>query len=54
MDIFKAMKEDEKVTAEEINNTGRLSTLSNKDRERLKQELLDEMIAAKKEKKDGN
>ena len=54
MDIFKAMKEDEKVRAEETANVGRLAGLSKKERDRLKQEMLDEMMAAKKEKKDGN
>ena len=55
IDIFKTLKENEATEENgEANNTpSDLDTLSAKDRERLKQELLDEMIANKKgEKKD--
>ena len=52
-DIFKALKESEE--AQESTKVEGLETLSKEDQERLKRELLDEMIAEKtkeKEKKD--
>ena len=52
IDIYKAVKEDEAASNEPSNNSGdHLSNLSEKDKQRLKDELLDEMIKAKKEKK---
>lgn len=49
LDIFKALKDDDTVVAEQENNTAQtsgnaLDELSEEDRERLKQELLNEMM----------
>ena len=53
MDIFKALKENEEESGDktESNKAGgdHLSNISDKDRERLKNELLEEMMKAKKE-----
>lgn len=53
IDIFKAVKEDENASQATNNNVSseRLSKISDKDRERLKKELLEEMMKAKKEEK---
>ena len=52
IDIFKAVKEDEdtptEATSSSSGDNNRVSELSDKDRERLKQELLEEMINKKK------
>lgn len=53
IDIFKAMKAseaDEVTVSGDTPNGGTLASVSAKDRERLKKELLDEMIKKKKEK----
>ena len=52
IDIFKAMKESEASEGEVIEG-GKLSTLNNEERERLKKELLEEMINAKREEKNN-
>lgn len=51
IDIFKTLNENE---AKQVETTGnaKLDSLSSADRERLKQELLDEMVNSKKGKKD--
>ncbi len=46
-DIFKALKETEEGEAKENKTPSSLDTISNEDRERLKRELLDEMISKK-------
>lgn len=53
IDIFKAVKEDENASQATNNNVSseHLSKISDKDRERLKKELLEEMMKAKKEEK---
>ena len=57
VDIFKAVKESEeaennpKVSETHVTDSDRLSKISNSDRERLKNELLEEMIKEKKESK---
>ena len=53
MDIFKALKEEEGVEVDQKSaaNGDHLSSLSDADRQRLKNELLEEMINAKKESK---
>ena len=57
IDIFKAVKEQEEAgTSNQVSETSvpdndRLSKISNSDRERLKNELLEEMIKEKKENK---
>ena len=51
IDIYKAMKQAEEGEAHEGDPVGgKLSTVSGKDRERLKKELLEEMMNKKKEK----
>lgn len=54
IDIYKAMKQSEEENAVAANQTGKLSTVSEKDRERLKKELLEEMRQKRKEKEDGS
>lgn len=50
IDIFKAVKEEETKSAEVDSNQGeRLSKLSEEEKKRLKDELLDEMLKSKKE-----
>lgn len=50
IDIFKAVKEEEEKEANAAPVEGeRLSQLSEKDKQRLKDELLDEMLKSKKE-----
>ena len=50
IDIFRAVKEEEDKAVEVPSGDGeRLSKLSDKDKQRLKDELLDEMIKSKKE-----
>ena len=51
MDIFKALKEEEggEVGEQSVPTGEHLSNLSDKDRQRLKDELLQEMIKAKRE-----
>ena len=55
IDIFKAVKEEEtqaeKVAQAEREGGARLDNISEKDRQRLKDELLEEMIKSKKEEK---
>ena len=55
LDIFKALKEAEanEGNVEASKGSEKLSSLSNEDRERLKKELLEEMIKAKKEAKNN-
>ena len=53
IDIFKALKTSEENEEAIAKGGDKLSTISAEDRERLKKELLDEMIQAKKEKKDN-
>lgn len=48
IDIFKVLRESEEKAESEPKDPSSLDTLSDKDRERLKQELLDEMIESKK------
>lgn len=48
IDIFKVLRESEEKAESEPKAPSSLDTLSDKDRERLKQELLDEMIESKK------
>ena len=49
IDIFKAMNEAEETNSKTNNNSsGKLANLSTEEKERLKKELLDEMIKAKK------
>ena len=50
IDIFKAVKEDENAT-QAASSGEHLSNISDKEKERLKKELLEEMIKAKKEEK---
>lgn len=50
IDIFKAMKESEEAQVESAGDD-RLAGLSSEDKERLKKELLDEMIKAKQKEK---
>lgn len=52
IDIYKAMKSSE--AAEGDASVGKLEGISTQDRERLKKELLDEMINKKKKEKDDN
>ena len=55
IDIFKTLKEsEEKEEAESSNRVAdeRLSSLSEEDRARLKKELLNEMVKAKREEKE--
>ena len=54
IDIYKALEEKEKLEEEQTTSSssgegGKLDTLSEADRERLKQELLEEMLNKKKE-----
>ena len=52
MDIYKAVKEDEAASNEPSNLSGdHLSNISEADKERLKNEILEEMMQKKKEKK---
>ena len=53
IDIYKALKEDEAGVVDKPQPTGseRIDKMSDKDRERIKNELLEEMIKAKKEEK---
>ena len=50
-DIFKTLKENEAPSEGEVQKVDALENISDKDRERLKQELLDEMIQKKMEDK---
>lgn len=53
IDIYKALKSSEEAEAHEGDPVGgKLSTVSAKDRERLKKELLEEMMSKKKDKVD--
>lgn len=53
IDIFKAVKEDEKATEVITSNNGdKLNKISDADRERLKKELLEEMMKEKLQKKE--
>ena len=54
IDIYKAMKESEEANAAMANEPGKLSKVSEKDRERLKKELLEEMRNKRKDKDDGS
>lgn len=51
IDIFKALKENEDRQSEQVASGEHLSKLSDKEKERLKKEMLEEMIKAKKEEK---
>ena len=52
IDIFRALKESEnEENAQTYNGEGKLASISDADRERLKKELLEEMISKKKEHK---
>ena len=55
IDIFKALKEAEvqEAKANEVPEGGKLATVSDAERERLKKELLEEMRNKRKEKNDG-
>ena len=53
IDIFRALKESEnEENAQTYNGEGKLASISDADRERLKKELLEEMINKKKEHKE--
>ena len=54
IDIFKTLKKpEEEGAAVDPNATGKLSKVSAEDRERLKKELMDEMIANKRKEKEN-
>ena len=51
IDIIKALKAQEEAPTTHSNDSSHLSNISDKDRERLKKEMLEEMIKSKQEAK---